>query len=159
MAEDKQPKWPVPDFEIEVRTADPEEMSVATAKAIKALPDKWADTMLSMYDQGCSDSEVMRSLNITPARWDQLMLDTSMSNFSEIVEVGRMLARAYWEGMGRANVMSKRINVALYNLQMQNRFGWTTKSEESRTNILPENLNTDELDEKLRTYLKRFANT
>jgi hypothetical protein len=143
------------DFIIEFRKAQEGELNAQTAAALLRLPHQWMEVMISLYEQGCSDSEVMRELRIKPADFKQLMEDRSASNFAEVVDIGRMLARAWWEKLGRENIMKKSINVAMYNLHMQNRFGWATKSEESRTNVEVA-ANADELDEKLERMLRRF---
>lgn len=144
-------------FTIEYREAEPEELAVHTARALKRLPEDWLDQILSLYGQGCSDAEVMRELNMRPGDFRQLIMDTESCNFAEVVEIGRMLSRAWWERLGRMKISSKDINVALYNLQMQNRFGWTTKSEESKTNIEIQSKDSDELDNEIRQHLTKIG--
>lgn len=145
------------DFVIEFRKATAEEIPAATAAALLRLPHEWQTMMLSLYEQGCSDSEVMKELRIKPSDFRQLLEDKHSCNFHEIVEVGRMLARSWWEALGRTHIKNKQINVAMYNLHMQNRFGWTTKSEESRTNV-EVSTNADELDSQIQQYLQRLKN-
>lgn len=145
------------ELKLEWREADPDDMPLATARALKRLPPNWMEDMLALYGQGCSDHEVMRELEIRPADFKELLQDTMHSNFAEIVEIGRSVSRAWWEGLGRAHVLSKKINVALYNLQMQNRFGWTTKSEESKTNIEIQSMEGSELDAKLHERLRKLG--
>jgi hypothetical protein len=110
-----------------------------------------------MYDQGCSDREVMRDLKLTPASFKHLMSDVTSSNFAEIVEFGRMLARAWWERMGRQNLLPKGFQTQLYSLNMQNRFGWALKSEESNTNINIDSMDDVEMDSAIREYIKKFG--
>lgn len=143
------------DFVIEFRKAKEGEMNAATATALLRLPHHWMEMMLSLYEQGCSDSEVMRELRIKPSDFRQLMEDYHSTNFAEVVDIGRMLARAWWEALGRECIRKKDINVPMYNLHMQNRFGWTTKSEESRTNV-EVSKNVEELDEELQRLMKRY---
>lgn len=145
------------EFTIEWREAEDDELSRETARCLKRLPDGWLQTMLELYGQGCSDAEIMRTLSIKPADFEQLMLDRQSTNFGEVVDIGRMLSRAWWEKLGRVKVESKNINVALYNLHMQNRFGWANKSEESRTNVESKYKDVDQLDEKLSRMLQKLG--
>jgi hypothetical protein len=95
----------------------------------------------------------MRELNLAPRHFQQLMQDVNASNFCEIVEIGHMLCRAFWEGIGRKALFQKGFNTGLYNMQMQNRFGWAQKSEESKTNYNVEGLAEEVIDDQIRQKL------
>jgi hypothetical protein len=120
------------------------------------LPEDWKEIVINMYDQGVSDREIMRELKMSFGTWSQLYKDTTASNFAEIIDFGRMIARAWWEKTGRENLLTKGFNSNLYSLQMQNRFGWAQKSEQSNTNIELDSLDDVEIDSKIRQYMKKF---
>lgn len=98
-------------------------------KYLERLPEDWPVQFLDMYEQGCSDAEVMREFAITPKQWKVLLTSLGESEFEEVVEYGHALARAWWEAQGRVNLMKKGFNVRLYDINMQNRWGWARKAE------------------------------
>lgn len=117
---------------------------------LEARPDDWVKQVFAMYSEGCSDREVMVELKLTPYQWKTLMDDLVESQFSEIIELGRTLAHAWWERQGRINLHSKTFNTGLYTIQMKNRFGWSEKTEQSMTTIDFENKDADELIREIR---------
>lgn len=129
-------------------------MEVPAAKVLKKLDkahgDKWRDTILAMYDQGASDREIMRYLNLTPAAWQMLRDDIVTSDFGELIELGKMYSWAWWEAQGRKNLNTKQFNASLWTINMKNRFGWSEKSEQSLTNVDVLTLDTESLNEKAR---------
>lgn len=101
---------------------------------LDARPESWRKEMLSLYDQGASDREVMRELDLLPDQWKVLCADLT-SDFLKIVETGRLLQHAWWETQGRKNLYNNKFNTQLYKFQMSNRFGWSDRTESSMTNI------------------------
>ena len=116
----------------------------------------WRKEMLSLYDQGASDREVMRELGLTPAQWNTLSRDPMSSDFLEISELGRLMAHAWWEAEGRKNLYNNKFNTALYKFQMSNRFGWSEKTESSLTNIDFANMDDQVLMKEIRELSARL---
>ena len=114
--------------------------------AILEKRDKdWRAEALNLYDQGAFDREVMRQLDLTPEKWKLLMEDIYISDFREVVEVGRALSHAWWETQGRKNLYNSKFNTQLYKTMMSNHFGWSDKSETSMTRLDFENMNDADL--------------
>ena len=114
------------------------EQDTLAAEALATLDDRspeWRKTMLSMYDQGASDSEIMKELGLSLGSWESLYADVMESDFKEIVDYGRLMARAWWDAQGRINLFNKQFNTSLWVINMKNRFGWSEKTEQSLTNI------------------------
>ena len=111
-------------------------MSLAQTHLDK-LPDQWQTSFLEMYDVGCGDAEVMREFGIAPKAWNIMLNSLGESEFSEVVEFGHVLARAWWEQQGRTNLNKRGFNVRLFDINMQNRWGWARKAElETETQIV-----------------------
>ena len=128
-----------------------EKGDATTLKILESLPENWGHIMLNLYQEGASDAEVMKELNITRSKFLQLMGDTITSNFMEVVDHGRTLARAWWERQGRTNLMTRGFQTGLWSWNMQNRYGWSQKStEHSLTDAEVQNADDDEIDRKLR---------
>lgn len=51
------------------------------------------------------------------------------SAFAELVEIGRLYAKAWWLRQMRTNLHSKSFNVSGWFAVMKNRFGWSDKAE------------------------------
>jgi len=102
---------------------------MSAQKYIDALPEDWQRKFLEMYDTGCSDHEIMREFGISPKAWRVMTMALGESEFSEVVEFGQALAQAWWEREGRVNLAKRGFNTRLYDINMQNRWGWARKAE------------------------------
>lgn len=120
---------------------------------LKALPEDWQDQFLKMYDVGCSDWEIMRKYGITPTAWKTMVNALGESEFHEVVEFGNALAKAWWIRLGRKNVGNKQFNTQLYNITMQNRFGWAQKAETTDNDSPITVSDSDALDRRLEELL------
>ena len=111
----------------------------------------WAKELIEYYKQGYSDTEVAAALNITRREFNQMLTDNPA--FAKLVEFGRTLSSAFWEGLARQNVKNKTFNTPLYNFYMKNKFGWADKIE---TNNVSENTNLslDQLKTEINKKLK-----
>ena len=116
-------------------------------------PIDWA-SLTSAYEQGASDVEIAKMLNLTAAKFYKLY--ESNPAFANFVDSGRTLAQAWWYEAGRKHLMTKGFNVSLYNFIMKNRFGWADKVESADTTD-KDNLNLDELRAQVSSALKRLA--
>lgn len=88
---------------------------------------QWQTDLLDLYGQGGSDVEAAKLLKITFARFEQLYLENP--NFAEMIDNCRTLSQAWWVMQARKNLWNKDFNVALWNFNMKNRYGWADKSE------------------------------
>lgn len=113
----------------------------------------WADDLIENYRQGFSDAEVAAAMNITIKQFYAQLAENP--SFSKLVEHGRTLATAFWEGLARKNVNNKNFNTSLYNFYMKNKYGWADKMETSNTTENT-NINLDDLKAEINRKLKRL---
>ena len=92
----------------------------------------WAKQVIEHYRDGYSDKEVAASMNITFREFNAMLSDNP--TFAKLVEFGRTLSAAYWEGLARTNIKNKTFNTPLYNFYMKNKFGWADKIETTNAN-------------------------
>lgn len=136
-----------------------EQLLAKLAKRTEEGKDPWYRTLLSLYDLGASDREVMRALDLTPAAFEALYKDATASNFAELVDLGRGFAHAWWESQGRVNLQNPKFQTSLWTIQMKNRFGWSEKSEQSMTNLDFRNLDDDSLKREVDSLLEQYRKT
>lgn len=106
----------------------------------------WAKEMIENYRQGFSDVEVAAAMEITARQFKETISDNP--TFARLVEFGRTLSLAFWEGLARKNVNNKSFNGSLYGFYMKNKFGWADKIETSNMNENT-NLGSDELYQQI----------
>jgi hypothetical protein len=123
-------------------------MTIAT-KHLEKLPEDWEHKFLDMYDHGCSDWEIMREYGIKPRAWKIMYSALGESQFREVVEFGNVLSRAWWEKQGRTKLNTRGFNTRLYDIQMQNRFGWAKKAETTETEAGVTEADQESLDRRL----------
>lgn len=114
----------------------------------------WAEELIENYRQGYSDAEVAAAMNFTLKQFYSQLAENP--SFAKLVEYGRTLATAFWEGLARKNISNKNFNTSLYNFYMKNKFGWADKVETSSTNENT-NINLDQLREEINRKLKRLT--
>lgn len=114
----------------------------------------WAKELVDNYRQGFSDAEVAAAMNITISQFYAQLAENP--SFAKLVEFGRTLSTAFWEGLARKNVNNKSFNTSLYSFYMKNKFSWADKVE---TNNVTENtnINLDELRNEINRKLKRLV--
>lgn len=98
----------------------------------------WAAKVIELYTQGYSDAEVAAEMKITIREYHKQITDNP--TFGKLVEFGRTLSLAWWEGQARKNISNKSFNTPLWVFNMKNKFGWADRTEVKTEN---ENLNTD----------------
>ena len=113
----------------------------------------WAKQVIEHYWDGYSDKEVAASMNITFREFNAMLSDNP--TFAKLVEFGRTLSAAYWEGLARTNIKNKTFNTPLYNFYMKNKFGWADKIETTNANENT-NLSLDQLQDKINQQLKKL---
>jgi hypothetical protein len=111
-------------------------METEAARILKALEKRepeWREKVIDLYDQGASNREVMRQLKLTPGAWKALESNILDSDFAEIIELGRLYAQAWWESQGRINLKTRGFNTSLWTANMNNRYGWSNKTDSTTT--------------------------
>lgn len=116
------------------------------AAMIGKLPEGWQEKMLDLYNAGASDAEVMVDLRMHARLWMQLL---SNSEFAEVVEFGRQLAKAFWYSQARKNLCNKEFNATLYKCAMANMYNWSDKTSNHESDDFTKALSDDELLQKL----------
>lgn len=116
----------------------------------------WAKELIENYRQGFSDAEVAAAMNITIKQFYAQLAENP--SFAKLVEHGRTLATAFWEGLARKNVGNKNFNTSLYNFYMKNKYGWADKVETNNTTENT-NINLDQLREEINRKLKKLTDT
>lgn len=118
----------------------------------------WAKDLMAMYREGYSDAEVAAAMNISMRQFNGMLTDNP--TFSKLVEFGRTLSLAWWEGQARKNVGNKNFNYSVWALTMKNKYGWADKID---TNNTTETVNYDlntlrsEIDKKVKRLMKTGA--
>lgn len=127
-------------------------MSTAPNKSGK----DWARELINLYSEGYSDAEVAAEMKITIREYMKQVEENP--TFAKLVEFGRTLSLAWWEGQARRNLGSKQFNTPLWVFNMKNKFGWADKVE-TRSEIENTTISLDELRAKVAKqtydYIKR----
>lgn len=113
----------------------------------------WAKVVISLYEEGCDDAEVAAALRITLKEYYKQLSDNPA--FAQLVDFGRTLCRAFWEGQFRKNLNTKGYNTAMLAFYMKNKYGWADKTESVNTNE-NSNMNLDALREQVTNQVNRF---
>lgn len=118
------------------------------SKVTNKAPD-WVGQVKEEYEQGASDVEVCKVLNITMTEFDNYY--ASNANFARLIDIGRMMSKAWWYSQGRKALANKEFNSPVWNFNMKNRFGWADKTENySREDLPIENMSEDELKARIK---------
>lgn len=110
----------------------------------------WSRLILDDYAMGSSDAEVAAHLNITLKEY--LKQINTNSAFASLVDKGRTLCLAFWEGAARKNLGNKLFNTSLWAFYMKNKFGWADRTEQ--TNVETGSLNLDELRQRINKQME-----
>ena len=108
-------------------------------KNVKTLPQDWEEVILSMYAEGAGDVEVMKQIwewtgSFSYKLWERWIKEED--RFKEVIDMGGILSKAWWERNGRKNIDNKGFNSVLWYMNMKNRFGWAdTQSIEHKGSI------------------------
>lgn len=114
----------------------------------------WAKNMLSEYEQGASDVEVCAMLRLSEKEFDKKLAGDEL--FARIVQIGRLMSKAFWYKQGRLGLRDRTFNGKLYVDVMKNRYGWSDKSEniDRKPN---DQKSEEELKQELDGLMKRVA--
>lgn len=78
--------------------------------------------------------------------------------FSRLVQIGRLQAKAFWYKQSRLGLRDRSFNTVLFIKTMQNRYGWSDKTE--NTERKPDDQKSeDELKQELDNLMRRLAKT
>lgn len=105
--------------------AGPKPAPVSSSKGYKE--PSWQEKIQALYEDGASDIEICKALRFRPSVFDQNYSNNSA--FRDLIDIGRIMAQAWWMEQGRKNVHNTKFNTSLYSLIMKNRFGWAEKVE------------------------------
>ena len=115
---------------------------------------EWARKLIGYYEAGYSDAEVAAELKITIKEFNKQLAENP--GFNKLVQFGRTLSTAFWEGLARKNIVNKQFNTPLYNFYMKNKYGWADKIETNNSNDNT-NMNMDALKAELARKLKKLS--
>ncbi len=107
-----------------------------------------------IYEEGGSDVEVAKALNITEAAFFSLMEENPA--FATFVERGRTMAKAWWYEKARAGIQADKFNTSLFNFVMKNRWGWADKIDTNDTTD-KDPVNLDQVRGQLHAALKQVS--
>jgi hypothetical protein len=126
-------------------------------KNYEKLPKGWETIVSKEYESGASDVEVKASLRMTSGVFDSLYNDPVTTNFRQIVDFGRMLAKAWWMRQARVGLRDKTLNANLWYMVMKNQYGYSDKTTVSTKDAV--DLSDDELNDKLVQAVAKFTKT
>ena len=114
----------------------------------------WAKELIELYSEGYSDAEVAAEMKITIREYHQQINENAV--FAKLVEYGRTLSLAWWEGQARKNINNKQFNTPLWVFTMKNKYGWADKVETTNnTEIM--NYDVDSLRENISKEMAKFV--
>jgi hypothetical protein len=97
-------------------------------KTLAELPEGWKDDVLNAGKQGYSDIEIrVGILDISNNLWGRLMEEEG--EFWETITRARDYSQTWWLKHSRKELHNKEFNNKLYEMNMQNRYGWNKKTE------------------------------
>ncbi len=113
--------------------------------------------MISLYEDGASDTEVCKALKVNYSDFDRRYRSDTI--FQKIVDYGRLACKAWWLELGRKGASGRTgFNFQPWYANMKNRFGWTDKTEISSADDKPiDQLSKDELMAKINSHKAGLA--
>lgn len=93
----------------------------------KTTEEHWSDKLIRLYREGGDDTEVCAALSLSYNEFDKRYRADEL--FRELVDYGRLAARAWWMELGRKGAKDGKINFSVWYAVMKNRFGWSDKAE------------------------------
>lgn len=100
---------------------------------LSSLPMGWESHIITLYSNGASDMEVMGWIAMARGTFSRNLWRRWLneeSEFSEIIEMGRIISEAWWSRVGRENVKNNQFNSIMYIWRTRNQFGWNDKGEQ-----------------------------
>ena len=109
---------------------------------------EWINELKDAYLQGASDVEICKILKMTQKEFDAYY--EKSPSFKEMVDIGRMMAKAWWYEQGRRNIENTKFNTTLWSFNMKNRYGWADKTENTSVDADFEKMDLAQLEQTLR---------
>ena len=99
---------------------------------LTSLPRDWYKYVLALYEEGASDVEVKAQIYrwrgaFSNDLWDRWLKEES--EFSETINMGKLLAEAWWQKNGRTNLNDRSFNYVGWYMNMKNRYKWTDRQD------------------------------
>lgn len=112
------------------------------------------ETLVKEYAEGASDVEVCTALKMHTREFDKRINNDDA--FQQLVEYGRLAAKAWWLRQSRKALGDKTFNFQVWYAHMKNRYGWSDKSEVLDGTKKPiEELSREELEKALSKQLEK----
>jgi len=91
-------------------------------------PEHWAERIVKMYEQGCSDDEICADLRISRKEFSHRINNDPA--FKKLTEYGAVARRAWWMKIGRMGAVNgaKPQAFNFWNATMKAEFGWGVES-------------------------------
>ncbi len=99
------------------------------------------------YEAGASDAEVMKIMKCTAKQFEKRYAENT--EFRTFIDVGRMMAKAWWYEQARLNLQNKSFQGSLWFTNMRNRYGWSDKPEAANGEAPLDQLSDSEMQAKL----------
>lgn len=109
---------------------------------------EWINELKDAYLQGASDVEICKILKMTQKEFDSYY--ERSASFKEMVDIGRMMSKAWWYEQGRRNIENTKFNTTLWSFNMKNRYGWADKTENTSVDADFEDMDLNKLESMLR---------
>ena len=114
------------------------------------------EKILSLYNDGYTDSAVCRGLEMSKEEFDERYKKDD--DFKRWISFGRTLCQAWWEDKYRDSANGAKLNAPMVNFAMKNLFGWAEKSETTNRDLFDvEGMSRDEAMQKLRELGPKVA--
>lgn len=109
--------------------------------------------LVELYEQGASDVEVCADLKMPWREFEKRIKADDI--FCQLVEFGRLAAKAWWLRQSRLAVNDKTFQYSVWFAHMTNRYGWSNKTTENTEQKPMEQMSKDELEKNLSDALKK----
>ncbi len=119
-------------------------------KTLDDLPEGWKEDTLNAGKQGYSDIEIrVGILDISTSLWTRFMDEEE--EFSQTITRARDYSQTWWLKHSRKELHNKEFNNKLYEMNMQNRYGWNKKTEIDHSGEIDiKTLSDEELNKQIR---------
>lgn len=107
-----------------------------------------------LYEEGASDVEVAKALNITETGFYSLVEENPA--FATFVEKGRTMAKAWWYEQARTGIYAHKFNTTLFNFVLKNRYNWADKLDTNDTTD-KDPVSLDQMRGQLQSALKQIS--
>ena len=94
---------------------------------LSRLDKEMLDRLKEVYHSGGQDIEVCKALGISLKEFNYHYEQSE--DFAELIDMGRLYAKAWWHEQGRKNIQNTKFNTTLWSFHMKNLYGWADKTE------------------------------